>query len=167
MRSLLLGLASQILQEDKRGIDRFKWWLESHPQPGFYAMPQSSATTDLLESLLNALIKDTKSVIVVDALDECNDVPQTLRLLYRLKALSVSVLFTSRPSSLIRRIWTSTSESECHRTLHILPELLNNDIRLYAADSLGDLLANNVIRLRNQDLRTEIIDVLSTQSNGM
>lgn len=108
-------------------------------------------------------------VLVVDAINESEDFQTVISLLVRLRARSIRVLFTSRPSPTMGRIWDSTISLQSFPSHEVVisSATSHDDIRKYVSDTLDDLISSKAISLHDPELRAEIVKTLTKRSDGM
>jgi hypothetical protein len=129
-----------------------------------------SAAPELLESVVTAITATKKAVIVLDAVDECEDTQTLLALIARLvRTKTVDILMSSRPSVAIKKAWgqlATVHPGACH-DLALTPSMNKTDITVYVTQTVESMVSSGDLSLRNPTLRQEIIDTLKNRSDGM
>ncbi|KAK4233039.1 ankyrin repeat-containing domain protein [Achaetomium macrosporum] len=129
-----------------------------------------AATPELLEGVVAAMAGTKKVVVVIDALDECEDIKTLLALIARLlMTKSVDILMSSRLSAPIKKAWgqlTTAHPGACHE-LALLPSMNKDDITTYVTQAVESMVSSGDLSLRNPGLHQEIIDTLKGKSDGM
>ena len=129
-----------------------------------------AASLQVLENVVTAIARTMKVVVVIDALDECEDTKTLLGLITRLlSARSVNILMSSRPSASIRKAWDQLATfhpGACHE-LALSPSMNKSDIELYVTETVESMITSRDLSLRDPKLREEIVDALKSRSDGM
>jgi hypothetical protein len=166
---LLRSIAVQLIQQldTIREDDFFDWF-----GPDGVAAHESfqAPTSQVLENVVAALARVKKVVIVVDALDECEDSRILLELIVRLwETGSIDVLMSSRPSVPVKKAWdrlATAQPSSCYE-LPLSPGMNESDIAAYVTQTVDSLVSSGELSLRNPNLRVEIVEALGSRADGM
>ncbi len=130
------------------------------------------ATLQVLEHAVMAIVGSINRVVVmIDAVDECEEVKTLLSLVGRLRTRcpGMDVLMSSRPSITIRKVWSQLAEvhpDACH-DLALSPDMNKDDITTYVTQTVDSMVSTGDLSLRNPGLQSEIVDTLQTKSDGM
>ncbi|KAL1837583.1 hypothetical protein VTJ49DRAFT_3624 [Mycothermus thermophilus] len=129
-----------------------------------------SAAPELLESVVTAIAATERAVIVLDAVDECEDIQTLLALVARLvRTKTVDILMSSRASIPIKKSWgqlTTAHPGACHE-LALAPSMNKADITVFVTQTVESMVSSGDLSFRDPTLRQEIIDTLKNRSDGM
>ena len=117
-----------------------------------------------LYEMLNHCIEQVPNVyLVVDALDECRDRADLIKLLLSLKSsqANLRLFLTSRDEKDIREMLSSLRE------LSITSDDISGDIERYVCQTLADLVRNRRLKLRDSKLEELIRIKLCDKADGM
>ncbi|KIL58686.1 hypothetical protein M378DRAFT_86080, partial [Amanita muscaria Koide BX008] len=119
-----------------------------------------------LEDLLKQLISGFKETyIVIDALDECKELQELLKLLKRIHGWQIGqchLLVTSRKEQVIVKSLEHVAPKEID--LSLMPVEVDNDIKKYIDEVLEESEGLNSL---DSELKKEIKELLKAKANGM
>ena len=123
----------------------------------------SCSFADLFEAFLKCLAMESRTYVVVDALDECSDRVELVARLVRAASTvpSLSLLMTSR------------EEHDIQESMEGLPHLslgasdMADDIETYVTSELRRLLDSKKMKLRDASLAERIRTTLTSKADGM
>lgn len=124
---------------------------------------------DDLESLLHSVSTHFgRTLIILDALDECNDLDLFVERLKQLnsssiKSTNIQILVTSRHEINLERLLLS--HAKFHLKLSKADVL--NDIHTYVSAEMDARISSGKLKLRQPNLRTDIISSLTARADGM
>ncbi|KAI1743289.1 ankyrin repeat-containing domain protein [Xylaria scruposa] len=160
-RNLLSSLVSQLArQKEEAFLVLEKYHQEIDSQEPVAAEP---SLRELLPVFKNMCRLFDQVFVVVDGLDECDTdevVYNLSQLLLKTNSTSISLLLLSRDVVLIR----DRLESDFS---HVEIEAHKEDIQLYVFTELERRIESKQLRLRNLELKTEIVDRLVHGAKGM
>ena len=131
---------------------------------GRYRQAGSSCSMpELFEAFMKCLEMGSRTYVVVDALDECNDRVGLVTLLKRAAntAPSLCLLMTSREEHDIQE----SMEGIPHLSLGALD--MAHDIETYVTSELRRLLESKKLKLRDASLAEKIRTILTSKADGM
>jgi ankyrin repeat protein len=164
---LLRALATQLVQKLNFSLDNFLSWFGPDGFAAFESFRQ--ATPDVLENFVMAVAKTRKIIVILDAVDECEDLKVLLALIGRLRARSLDILMSSRLYLVVRKNWDQLIQSDpgrCHE-LALEPSMNDRDISGYVTQTVESMISSKELSLRDPGLKTEIINTLKSRSDGM
>ncbi len=157
----ILGcLVSQLARQSNDAFEILQSYYESLRPSG--GMPRQPDEERLKEILLDMAKTFNRVYIVIDGLDECGTDPSVVIGLYSIVSSSdlVSMAIFSRDELHIRERLEDRFE-------HIEIAARSEDIRLYVATELELRISEKRLRIRNADLKYEVIDRLVDEARGM
>ena len=121
------------------------------------------STSDLFDIFLRCLATRKRVVLVIDALDECNDRVDATRMLLEItrKLPYVSVLVTSREEEDIKKALRGVPH------LRLEPRSMAQDIEVYVKKELRKLLVSGALKIREASLEGKIAEELNSKADGM
>ncbi|KAF2267556.1 hypothetical protein CC78DRAFT_456743 [Lojkania enalia] len=145
--------------------------------PKFYASVESklnrarsagrSPATGLLRNLLLDAIAHFETLyIVIDALDECEDREELFQQLFNLPSSTqgnLRIFATSRNNPDIREGFNDVP----HLAIEMREAVVQEDIRVFVRAEVADIIKRQKIKIRNEELKDEIINALSEKADGM
>ncbi|KAF4459942.1 ankyrin repeat [Fusarium albosuccineum] len=161
--SILSSLCVQLAQQDEDAFQKLK---EYHDQlTSNRHSSQEPSTEGLIKVLHSMCTVYSRVYLVVDGLDECGDqVATSVRKLVALATSQVSEVISlallSRDEIIIREILED-------RFQNIEIAAHTEDIRLYVASELEQRITRRELRLRDLDLKDQILDRLVDGAKGM
>ena len=153
---------AQLVKQSSSCYTQIEKWFESSGHELNQRLPSSEYS-----SLLKAVAGDfTRTVIVLDALDECDDLPalvQSFQVLLSPSTLSsMHILATSRNDLVIERLILPLTTAELS-----LMRNIREDIVTYVTTEVDDRIRSKRLKLRNPDLGKQIKIALLKNSDGM
>ena len=122
-------------------------------------------TDELLAILKDNISKLSKTIIIIDALDECAEVEDLITILLEIKAVTsshVRLLLSSRREANIRKLL-----AEAEYQIELQGQNVQADIETYVSSHLQQNLSSGKLKLRNPSLEAEIREALIKGSQGM
>jgi len=153
----------QLALQDERCLEKLeKFYKKHHPDTGSHF--GTSTTPEELCALLQDLSLSFDDVlIVIDALDECgtnrSHIVELLASLHTGNETKIKTLFTSRQETDIEVHLDSYEKVSIAAT--------SSDLRLYVASEIDNRTRKKALRVRNPELKKEIMDRLIDGAQGM
>ena len=133
---------------------------------GARAFGRAPTDTMLRSLLLEATSHFSQLYVVVDALDECTDQDALFKKFFDLPQLSkgkIKLFVTSRQRVDIQKGFASIP----HLSVEMKESLVQPDIRIFVEAEVGKMIQRQQIKLRDQNLRSDVTRVLSEKAEGM
>ena len=162
LRNFAATAIAQLVKQSSSCVNEFDNWFESSSQELSQTL-LSSEYSSLLKAVAGSF---TRTFFVLDALDECEDLPALVQsfqvLLGPPTSSSMHILATSRNDLVIERLILplATSASSLMRDIR-------EDIATYVTTEVDDRIRSKRLKLRNPDLGKQIKIALLKKSDGM
>jgi len=162
LRNFAATAIAQLVKQSSSCYTQVEKWFDSRSHELNQRLPSSE-----YGSLLKAVAGDfARTIVVLDALDECNDLSALVQcfqeLLGVLDSSSMHILATSRNDLVIERLILPLATSELS-----LMRNIREDIVTYVTTEVDDRVRSKRLKLRNPDLGKQIKIALLKNSDGM
>lgn len=160
LRNILASLAGQLATQSKPCFEALrKLYYPQYEENPIRNIPEADQMKELL---IKFMIHFVEIVIVVDALDECDDAREVAQTLGAL---------ADRANSNMKLVALSRDEVDIRHHLSSFAPLSiaakSSDLRLFVSNQLEERTKSRKLRIKSPQLKDEILDRLVNQADGM